>query len=105
MVKIGFTTQPRSDTRIKQLVKEQSQDFDFDDPIFWKEIPIPLVHRVEELVHADLAYFQRNWCVQKPGKNPKNNASFLRLSLTRRNRQSIHGWTLLNTWLETWLDS
>ena len=63
IVKIGITYQQYK-TRIGQVAQQHQQSFNMDTAFHRPGIPSLQLERLEKLVHADLAYYQRNWRVR-----------------------------------------
>lgn len=63
-VKIGITTRDVSE-RLKEIQKRHGQNLRIGSKDFKDNIPLLQLYRLERLVHADLAFFQRNLTVQR----------------------------------------
>lgn len=64
-VKIGLTTR-KVRKRLKEINNEHGQKLNINGAISEDGIPLLQLYRLEKLVHADLAYFQRDLRVEKP---------------------------------------
>lgn len=89
-VKIGKTGRP-IETRMKEI--RDQHHVDVDDKSVWPTVAMPVAQamRLEALVHADLAFFQRILCVTKD-KRTMHHVEYFELS-------QQEAWETVNMWL------
>ncbi|KAK5163225.1 uncharacterized protein LTR77_010811 [Saxophila tyrrhenica] len=93
MVKIGYTTRPVR-TRLREITNQHGITFNRNTAYYLPGIPLLQLLRLEALVHADLAFFQRDLRVQH-GRAHRTHREYFEVDLSVAQRTINRWWAIM----------